>query len=279
MKGFLVVLVFLLIIGGVVFYFGWLQIHLDEDSYAVVFTKTGGWEDDVISPGTFEWRGAKLLPTNLALHVFPIKNQVFQTTLRGSLPGATTYASLLETAGAFSYAVTVTVSYQIEPTRLPTLVRTGGLRSEELDRFYQGVNAEIQQVVTESVTGSFSGTVTPASASATIREDLDTALARRFPDLRIVSTSVTRVDLPDLELYAQVRSRYSEILDTRTNALKAAAQELAPAQTQMEAGLSRLERYGEILDRYPILLDYFSLSQENPDLPLDLEALIPVPPQ
>ena len=279
MKRFLAVLVLLMILGGVVFFFGWLQIRLDEDEYAVVFTKTRGWEDEVIVPGSFEWRVERLLPTNLTLHVFPVRPQLAQTTIRGSLAGATTYATLLDAAGAFSYAVTVSVTYSLEPSELPTLARADGLRAEELEGYYGQVAAEIQQVVSESVDGTLSGALSPSSASATISENIRGTLERRFNGLRIQSVGVTRLDLPDLELYAEAKSRYSDGLDARAEALKTAAFDLAPVQSQIEAGLARLERYGEILERYPILLEYFTLSRDNPDTPLDLESLIPVPPQ
>lgn len=279
MKRLLVVLVLLIVVGGVCFYFGWLQIRLDEDSYGVVFTKTRGWEETVLLPGSFEWRAERLLPTNLSLHVFPLETQVFQTTLRGSLPAATTYAALLETSGAFSFAVTVGVSYQIDPERLPQLAKDDGLRAEGLSAYYSQVEAEIQQVVSESVTGTLVSTLPPLSASGAIRENLEEVLGRRFDALRILSVSVTRLDLPDLDLYEETKSRYTEVLDARTEALKAAALDQANVQAELDAGLERLERYGEILERYPILLDYFTLSQDNPGGPLDLEALIPVPPQ
>jgi hypothetical protein len=38
-----------------------------------------------------------------------------------------------------------------------------------------------------------------------------------------------------------------------------------------------LERYGEILDRYPVLLEYFRVGQEIDADPLNLESIIPQP--
>ena len=44
MKRFGVLMVVLLLLGGVVFYVGWVQIHIPAGHYGVVFTRTNGWE-------------------------------------------------------------------------------------------------------------------------------------------------------------------------------------------------------------------------------------------
>ena len=56
MKKFLILLILLLVIGGVVFFFGWIQILLPPGTYAVINTKTGGYEEKAIPAGDFAWR-------------------------------------------------------------------------------------------------------------------------------------------------------------------------------------------------------------------------------
>lgn len=280
MRRFALLLVVLVVIGGVVFYFGWIQIKLDEDSYGVIFTKTGGWEDQVVAPGEFTWRAARLLPTNLTLHLFALQPQTQTTNLRGSLPSASTYAALIETTDPFSYALTVDTVYRIRPGELTRLAREQGLRQEGLAAYYRRSENQMEQVVIESLVELLEddgGLGTTASALDAVASAARAALERAFPELEFAAVTPTRLELPDLNLYNEARQRYLTVLDARTEAMRQAAQALADDQAVMDAGLARLERYGEILDQYPILLDYFSLMQEFPEGPVDLEALIPPP--
>lgn len=280
MKRLVVLFLVLVIAAAVVFYFGWIQIRLDEDSYAVIFTKTGGWEEDVISPGQFAWRWQRLLPTNLSLHVIPIVPHTTSATLRGNLPSAATYGSLLESATPFSYVISVDVIYRLRPDALPGLVRDDGIRSEALELYYRRLDAEIEQVIIEStlrLLGDPAQLTAPASAFTSVVESLTTTLSRRYSGLEFLSLSPTRLELPDTDLYLETKQRYLSILDARADAMRTAAMELASNQTATDAALARLERYGEILERYPILLDYFSLTRELKVDPLDLESLLPQP--
>ena len=280
MKRLIVLFVVLVIIASVVFFFGWIQIKLDEDSYAVIFTKTAGWEEEVISPGKFAWRWQQLLPTNLTLHEFPITPHFTSATVRGSLPSAATYGTLLESATPFSYVISVNVIYRLQPAALPGLVRDDGLRSDALGAYYNRIDTEMEQLIAEStlcLLGQPAQLTPPASALAEAVQSLTATLMRRYPGLEFLSVSPTRIELPDIELYLETKQRYIAILDARTEAMQNAAEELATDQTAIDAELARLERYGEILERYPILLDYFSLTRGLPNDPLELESLIPQP--
>ena len=75
MRKFLVSLLLVVIAAGVAFYFGWIQLQLPADTYGVIFTKTNGFEQNVVKPGTFVWRWQRLLPTNLTLFTYQLKPQ------------------------------------------------------------------------------------------------------------------------------------------------------------------------------------------------------------
>jgi hypothetical protein len=265
MKRLVALFVVLVILAAVVFYFGWIQIKLDEDSYAVIFTKTGGWEEEVVSPGTFTWRWQRLVPTNLTLHIFPIVPHSASASLRGSLPSAAAYGALLETTNPFSYLISVDVVYRLNPDALPRLARDDGIRSDTMDAYYRRIDNGMEQVITEATLRLFAqptGLTPPASAVAAIAENLSTTLRRQYPDLEILSVSPTRLELPDTDLYLETKQRYLSVLDARTGAMQAAAEEMATDQIGTDLELGRLERYGEILERYPILLEYFRLAQD-----------------
>jgi len=277
MKRLVAFLIVLLILAGVVFYFGWIQIHLNADDYAVIFTKTGGWENEVVRPGEFAWRWQRLIPTNLKLHIFPIVPHSSSATLRGTLPGAESYAGLLEGDAPFSYVVAVNFTYRIRPESLPALARDSGLRSDALDDYYRTTDSEMQQYISESTLDILAQEETTPSAStvATIARTIESRLSGRYPDFEIISVNPARLELPDTGLYRETRARFLEVLDARTAALKAAAEEMAADQSATDVELARLERYGAILEEHPILLDYFGLAKSLDINDLDTMLLPP----
>jgi hypothetical protein len=72
MKAFLITLIILVVLAGAAFYFGWLQILLPAENYAVIFTKTGGYDETVVRPGEFSWRWQRLIPTNMTVYTFDL---------------------------------------------------------------------------------------------------------------------------------------------------------------------------------------------------------------
>jgi hypothetical protein len=277
-KRLIVLLVFLIAVGAVVFFFGWIQIKLGPDEHAVIFTKTNGWEEQVIEPGTFTWRWQRLLPTNLTLYVFTLTPEQTNASIRGSLPSASTYATILDGAGGFSYAVTLDISYRIAPASLPTLAREDGLRPDGLQQYYDSLESQLAERAKNAVMqrladdpGDFGST----RAYSRVEEAALEELGRSLPQLEVLAVDVVRLELPDLALYEQARDRYAQVVETRAQALSDAAAAFARRQTETDSELQMLERYGEILDRYPILLDYFRLGTEIDADPLSLESLIP----
>jgi hypothetical protein len=82
------------------------------------------------------------------------------------------------------------------------------------------------------------------------------------------------IRLPDMELYETARRLAQEVIAERAASLKAATDALAEQQVAKDNELVLLERYGEILDRYPVLLEYFRVGQETGGDPLDLQSII-----
>ena len=85
MKRFVILMVVLLLLGGVAFYFGWVQIHIPAGHYGVIFTRTNGWEDEPVVPGTFVWRWQRLVPTNFTLYLFDVESHRTEVRLDGKI--------------------------------------------------------------------------------------------------------------------------------------------------------------------------------------------------
>jgi hypothetical protein len=126
MKGFAITLVILIILAAVGFFLGWVQFQVDDGEYAVLFTKTAGWEPEVIYPGTFVWRWQGMFPTMLRRYDFSRTVRDFDIRIEDSLPGSDLYADYVADDPDFSWNVRVYGRFAIRPDALPALASDQG---------------------------------------------------------------------------------------------------------------------------------------------------------
>jgi hypothetical protein len=255
MKAFLIVLVILVILAGVAFYFGWVQIQLPAEHYAVVFTKTGGYDEQVIAPGEFSWRWERLIPTNMTLYVFDLRPERREISFQGTLPSAELYSSVLPENPDFSYRGTAEVVFRVAPESLPSLVAREKLLPEDLQGFLEGKSKSIADRVLEALRESERVEI-PALSRAVEQE-----LSASVPDLEVSILDLRVQQLPDMELYELARSSYRELVEVRDRSRAEAVQRLAEEQVRAEnllaqerADLETLREYGLLLEEHPILL-------------------------
>lgn len=274
MRKFIVSLVILILAGGTVFYFGWVQYKIPPNSYGVVFTKTHGWDDEVIHAGRFMWRWERLLPTNFTLYVFPSEPHTANVSADGSLPSAENYSQFLDQSPDFSYSIALDVTFRVEPEALVDLARSEGILPGDLADWYErksdAIEAATPELVVQSVNESAeSETETPIVG---LPARLRPLLEERFSNLEFISVVPREVRIPDIELYLRAKEIYLSVLDTREEAAGAAAAAQSTQDIQTEGRLQVLRSYGDILDAYPVLLDYFRLQAETGADPLGINA-------
>lgn len=278
MKKLLVALVILIVLGAVVFVIGWVQITVPANGYAVLFSKTSGWESEIVEPGTFQWRWQRLLPTNSKTYIYELTPHRSDVSVRGSLPSGEIYAAFLGEDASFSYSIDLKVAYSVKPSELPRLAQERGVVPEELSAYLDQTEASLSERISALVVDLVERDevrITQTGGYADVAETLETRLPAAFPQLEIVAIDVIELALPDLGLYAQAREAYNDYVDQRAQALADAAREVARDQAVAARDLDLLEQYGRILDSYPILLDYFSLGREIDLGALNLQELTP----
>ena len=282
MKKFVISLIILIILAGVVFYFGWIQFRIPEGSYAVVFSKTGGYESRAIPAGEFAWRWEALLPTNLTLHSYTGDPHTATLRTSGSLPSADLYSRQLEENPSFDYSLRLIVRYRFDPERLPELLADEVVDPENLVSWYEdredGMRQQLLGIVSDNLSTLAEAEETAAVSvelADLIREDL----AMTYPYLSITSVIPSQVELPDLRLYRVARDLYFAELDARREAVSRSGVDAASQELQQQSRVTRLERYGAVLSEYPSLLEYFNLLARNGVDPLNIQQLgIQLPP-
>lgn len=276
MRKFLISLVILILAGGAVFYLGWVQLQLPPNTYGVVFTKTGGWDDAVLEPGEFHWRWERLLPTNFTLHAFPSTPHNAVVTSSGTLPSGDTYAEYLEQSPDFDYEIELDVSFRVRKEDLPELAKEEDLEPDGLEEWYEQRAKRIGDAARTMVREVYADAQEEADGAVqlqSLEDELIDRLSERFSSLEFLSAVPTIVRIPDFGLYQAARSLYFETINARREAVADSEFAAEESRIAQKTRLETLKQYGEILTEYPVLLDYFSLSVEQGVDPLALEAV------
>ena len=264
----------LLVLLVAAFLAGWLQLALPPDACGVIYTRTRGFDPEVVRPRGFTWRWQRLLPKALVLYQFDLPPRLAELPVSGSLASGAVYASLVPERPDFSYELHVAVRYRVRPEALPRLADRDGLRPEGLADWYRTADADLVRQVTETALDS-------AAADATgVAADLVARLPGRVPDLELLDIAPTVIRMPDRELYERLRTSYLAAFTARESALAAAAGRLAVLEAaalideqRHERSIAMLDRYGELLDRHPALIQFLFLTTSGKLTADDLRTL------
>jgi len=263
-KGLFFFILFLIIlIGGVGFYFGWIQIQLEENMYAVIFTKLHGYEEDVVEPGAFLWRWDKLIPTNMTIHRFTVTPQEKEISHTGTLPSAGVYTEYLEGNPDFSYNLSFRISFSVRPSYLPALLQEHHVTPDTIGSWYEDVFSrcltEGTALIEERVEQASENDDT-AYLHTSIGSELLDRLSELYPYLEFHAFEPETVRLPDFDLYRKGKEMYMAVMTEKEAAEKEATRRASEYFVTESVRLETLKKYGELLTEYPVLLEYMKLS-------------------
>lgn len=271
MKKFFVLLILLLMAGGAVFYLGWVQMEIPPNTVGVVFSKTWGWELAPLEPGKFSWRWEKLLPRNMSLYLFPLETYSAELSLSGHLPSGELYSLFLEGQPDFRYQLGIQVSYRFKADHLPLLASQDGLLPETLADFAKGLEVGMAESAREILQDFFSSPSANLSHFST--EIIKKKILERYGFLELLSLNLSERVLPDPDLYEKGREMYFSVLDARKKAVADSSRDMAVEDLRDERELERLKKYGEVLTRYPSLIDFLALEKIGLQELSDLDKL------
>lgn len=259
MKKFIFLLILLIITSGAVLYFGWVQVP--ENSQAVVFSKITGYEDSSIESGSFHWRWQKLIPKTFKVHIFDISSHSASVISEGKMPSGNVYSSIIAGRPDFSYRIAFTVTYSIKKSNLPEYFRLNIISPEDPVKWYSDKDRIIESEGKKFIT-SLASASSSLSASASVEKKLEEYLNTTFDDINITELTVTDYNIPDLELYAEAKRQYLNIIKNKENLILESESKAVKENKELERQLELLEKYGELLTKYPILLEYLKTNPE-----------------
>ena len=263
MKKFLVSLFILIILGGVVFFLGWVQLSVPPGTYGLMSSKTHGIDPRPVVSGEFRWVWYKIIPTNVkitAYHIQPVHQNI---STGGLLPSGNVYALFAGDQVDFSWDLSCSFSYSLNPEELVALVTENSISSpEELTVFQQDLTDRIEAFIL-----GFLGNPDEADElekfMAGSSQALETKVQEHFPFIENFTCLVKNVRFPDFALYRQVRGLYETFISTQRDYAASLMGKTAENRINSLLYLDELERYGELLTKYPILLEYLSQVQNK----------------
>jgi hypothetical protein len=275
MKKTIVILVIVAILGGVIFGFGYVPLRIQPGEELLMYSRTSGWDDTILRPGEFAWRWQLLIPRNVTF--FSVSAQPRRLTVEStsSLPSADLYREYLEGTPILAERVVLRLRYRISEEGI-RIIAPAGLDDTGLEEWYRDYDDQLAAVTLDTVRQTMKDvlfderTLFPSEALVSA---VESDIAARFPDIRLEAVILEEISVPDMVLYQLGRETYTAVQNRRKETLEDFAIQSTGTRALQNERLETLARYGEILDRHPILLDYLEIAAKHGADPLDLERL------
>jgi len=268
MKKFLFFLFLLTAIGGAGFFFGWAHLTVPPGSYGVMRSKTHGLDPAVIREGEFRWYWYKLIPTNVTVSTFTLEPITRSIRSSGVLSSGPVYAALAGVQADFSWEVSGEVSFSIRPESLPALTLRENLRdNDDLRRAEARLAERVENLVLQRLRAfadQEDGQALEIIRFTGTHPELDGEIQAAFPEITNLICTIRVVRFPNYELYRSLRELYREYVSFLTAALNPAMAAEAQERMSMNIRLDELARYGDLLTRYPVLLQFLALERGFP---------------
>jgi hypothetical protein len=265
MKKFIISLIILLIIAGAGFFAGWAQFKLSPLSYGVIISKIYGIDPTPVRSGEFRWLWYKLIPTNVQIMAFDIEQKEYPLHLNNSLPSGNTYSTFAGLGIDFSWEIKAVFNFRINPDFLVTLVKTRNIKDQEgLNIYEQEIAKGIELIILRTFSsGEISSQRLESILSGNRDIEIENEIKNKYPEIRDFSLVMQTVKFPDFALYNHVRLLYEEFLLKQREYIMTTLGKKAEANIDTQLRFEELARYGELLSKYPVLLDYLSLDKNN----------------
>lgn len=262
MKKFIFWLIFLIIIAGVVFYFGWIRVP--ENNLALGFSTITGYDTTFMESGKLNWRWQKLVPKCYILKMYQLETENAEVSVSQDLPSGDLYASEMAGNPDFSFAVKYAVTYKIKEDSLYAMATSGTLGDGGLDTFYASVKEKIQNAAASLLGEEMAKAMDGGTFSQKALEDsVKAQIGGQLPDVEIISFETVEARFPDVELYKVAKAKYMENMEKKKEIAAQQEKETTDLNAKIDQRIELLKKYGELLTKYPILIEYFKTKNES----------------
>jgi len=265
MKKFLLFLFLLLALGGTGFFLGWAQLTVPPGSYGVMRSKTHGLESKVIRDGEFRWIWYKMLPTNAKVSVFTISPVKRSIKTSGVLSSGDVYAALAGVNADFSWEISGELSFSLKPECLPEFTDKESITDNDgLKKAEDNLAAKVENLVLQRLKNyidNSNGEKIDTIALAASHPEMNSEIQALIPEIENLNCTIQFVRIPDYALYQSLFTLYKEYLARQNAVLSLDVSKEAERRINSRTRMEELEQYGELLTKYPILIQYLSIEK------------------
>jgi hypothetical protein len=266
MKKFFITLLILIIIAGVAFMFGWAQFSVPPGKFGVIYSKTHGIDPKPVRSGEFRWIWYKLIPTNVKISVFSLDYKKYPIVFDSFLPSGEIYADFigLKTPD-FSWNLKGELSFRLDPEMLITVVTQNNiLTQEDLDSYLQSSAQNIENLLLRLLSSYGTDSARLENLmSGNPDKDLETEIKENFPEICDFSIKISSAKYPDFVLYRELRLIYENFLSKQREYAVSSFGKRAENHIEIQMKFEELEKYGELITKYPLLLNYLALEKSD----------------
>jgi hypothetical protein len=269
MKKFLFVLFLLLVLGGTGFFLGWAQLTVPPGSYGVMRSKTHGLETEVIRDGEFRWIWYKMIPTNAKVSVYtigPVKRSIKSS---GVLASGDVYAALAGLTADFSWEISGEISFSLKPEKLPEFTARENINDDEgLRKAEEILAAKVETLVLQRLRNyadNVNGKEIDAISFTASHPEISGEIQSLIPEIENLNCTIQFVRIPDYALYQSLFSLYKEYLARQNAVLSLSVANEAERKINSRTRMEELAQYGELLTKYPILIQYLNMEKDIGD--------------
>jgi hypothetical protein len=262
MKKILLVLFFLIVLGGAVFFIGWVQFTVPSGDYGVMSSKTHGPDTRLIQAGEFRWIWYKLIPTNVTVTSFHLDTINSSISIENELLSGKIYADFAGMEADFTYSFSADLSFRVNPDFLIAVLSENNIKDQmELDVFEEKITGDIKFLITQRLnSGDYSGELDQILLEGESPR-LTSEIKQRYPYLDKLSCHILGIRLPDFALYRSVRILYEDYLSKQRDYMAGSLQNKAENHIDTRIRFDELAKYGELLTQYPVLLQFLALEK------------------
>ena len=265
MKKFVTVVIVLLVLFGLGFFFGWAQMGVPPDAYGVIRSKSHGLDAQLVKPGEFRWVWYKLIPTNAKTAVFRLDTVSREFSARGMLPSGRIYSAFIDIEDDFSWDLRAVISFSLLPDDIIPLISENNIGTqEELARYQSTIAEQMESFILRRMdfNEEFASQI-EILLKDNVNPVLEREILRQFPQISNFSLVVKSAKLPDFTLYRQAKGLYEEYIARQKEFISVALEERAKNRIETHYRFDELELYGELLTKYPILIEYLTLEDSR----------------
>ncbi|MGL1894034.1 MAG: hypothetical protein OCD02_20515 [Spirochaetaceae bacterium] len=256
---------------GFIFWLGWEQLQLEESTYGVVFTKTTGWNDNIIESGKFNWSIEKVIPKNYTIHKFQIKYRSINFNINNKLPSGDLYADFNKISKEnFNYNYSVVGSINFNTSELTSQLNSGIFTENTFIEWENNTILEIKEALKVYMRNNLFNEELSSSAIKYI--------SSIYPYYTFTNIYIN-LERPDIDLYESCRDRYLKHLNQKALAEENYLAEILKQKNEESLKLELLKQYGEVFTQYPIMIEYIKIDKEMVFDRATIEDLLPIPNQ